>query len=45
MSEIKAVRIKRVEKDLRRLKPYLIEKFRKWVMDVEKDGLSEVQKV
>ena len=42
---IKTVRIKRVEKDLRKLKPHLLEKFRKWVKDVEVDGLEEVQKV
>ena len=39
------MRIKRVEKALRKLQPHLLEKSRKWVNDVENDGLSETQKV
>jgi addiction module RelE/StbE family toxin len=39
------VRIKHVEKSLRKLPPHLLEKFRKWIKDVENDGLTEVQKV
>lgn len=42
---ITAVRIKRIEKDLLKLRPHLLEKFRKWVKDVETDGIEAVQKV
>ena len=42
---INKVRIKRIEKHLLKLRPHLLEKFRKWVQDVETDGIDAVQKV
>lgn len=42
---VTVVYIKRIEKGLRKLQPHLLEKFRKWVKDVETDGLEEAQKV
>ncbi len=39
------VNIEYAKKDLKKAPIYIVKKFRKWVSDIESDGLEEVRKV
>jgi len=42
---IQTVSLKHVEKELRKLQPHLLRKFRRWVKDIEEDGWEVVHRV